>query len=73
MSAVQNEKQLKKTLRPDEYLPVATIKSYFPRRTQLIKQGKIADNSVKEDDEDTVMKRRTKDQALTVSWWKMKE
>ena len=53
MSAVQTEKQLKKTLTPDEYLPVATIKSYFSRKTQLIKQGKIVDDSVKEDDEDT--------------------
>ena len=53
LSAVQTEKQLKKTLTPDEYLPVATIKSYFSRKTQLIKQGKIVDDSVKEDDEDT--------------------
>ena len=52
LSAVQAEKQLRKTLKPDGYLPVATIKSYFSRRTQL-KQGKIVDDSVKEDDEDT--------------------
>ena len=52
LSAVQAEKQLRKTLKPDGYLPVATIKSYFSRRTQL-KQGKIVDDSVKEEDEDT--------------------
>ena len=52
LSAVQAEKQLSKTLKPDEYLPVATIKSYFSRRTQLIKQGKIVDDSVEEDDEE---------------------
>ena len=52
-SAAQAEKQLSKTLTPDEYLPVATIKSYFSRRTQLIKQGKIVDDSVEEDYEDT--------------------
>ena len=51
LSAVQAEKQLRKTLKPDEYLPVATIKSYFSRRAQLIKQGKIADDSVKEDED----------------------
>ena len=51
MSAVQAEKQLRKTLKPDEYLPVATIKSYFSRRTELIKQGKIVDDSVKEDED----------------------
>ena len=53
MSAAQAEKQLSKTLTPDEYLPVATIKSYFSSRTQLIKQGKIVDDSVEEDYEDT--------------------
>ena len=40
------------TLTPDEYLPATTIKSYFSRSTQLIKQGKIVDDSV-EEDEDT--------------------
>ena len=53
LSAAQAEKQLRKTLTPHEYLPLATIKSYFLRRTQLIKQGKIVDDSVEEDDEDT--------------------
>ena len=53
MFATQPEKQLRKTLTLGEYLPVATIKSYFSRRTQLIKQGKIVDDSVKEDGEDT--------------------
>ena len=52
LSAVQGEKQLRKTLTPDEYLPVTTIKSYFSRRTQLI-AGKIFDDSVEEDDGDT--------------------
>ena len=69
------EKQFRKTLTPDEYLPVATIKSYFSWRTQSIKLGKTVDDSVEEDDEDMeekVMKRRKKDQALKVSWWKMK-
>ena len=46
------EKQLSKTLTPDEYLPVATIKSYFSWRTQSIKLGKTVDDSVEEDDED---------------------
>ena len=53
VSAVQTEKQLRKTLTLDKYLPVAIIKSYFSMRTQLIKHGKIVDDSVKEDDEDT--------------------
>ena len=44
---------MRKTLKPDGYLPVATIKSYFSKRTQLIKQGKIVDDSVKENDENT--------------------
>ena len=52
LSAAQAEKQLRKTLTPEEYLPAATIKSYFLRRTQLIKHGKIVDDSVEEDDED---------------------
>ena len=52
LSAAQAEKQLRKTLTRDEYLPVATIKSYFLRITQLIKQGKIVDDSVEKDDED---------------------
>ena len=43
---------MRKTLTPDEYLPATTIKSYFSRSTQLIKQGKIVDDSV-EEDEDT--------------------
>ena len=53
LSAAKAEKQLRKTLTPDEYLSVTTIKSYFSQRTQLIKQGKIVDDSVEEDDEDT--------------------
>ena len=46
------EKQLRKTLTPDEYLPVATINSYFSWRTQSIELGKTVDDSVEEDDED---------------------
>ena len=45
------EKQSRKTLTPDEYLLVAIIKSHFSRKTQLIKQGKIVDHSVEEDEE----------------------
>ena len=53
LSAAQAEKQLRKTLTPDEYLPVATIKSYFSGKTQLmIKQGKFVADSVEKDDED---------------------
>ena len=53
LSAAQAEKQLRKTLTPNEYLQVAIMKSYFSRRTQLVKQGKIVDDSVEENDEDT--------------------
>ena len=42
---------MRKTLTPDEYLLVAIIKPYFLRKTQLIKQGKIFDDSVEEDEE----------------------
>ena len=53
LSAAQAEKQLRKTLMPNEYVPVAIMKSYFSRRTQLVKQGKIVDDSVEENEEDT--------------------
>ena len=53
MSPAQGEKQLRSTLTPDEHLPVATIKSYLSIRTKSIKQAKIVDDSVEEDDEDT--------------------
>ena len=53
MSPAQGEKQLRSTLTPDEHLPVATIKSYLSMRTKLIKQAKIVDDSVEEDDKDT--------------------
>ena len=38
---------------PNEYVPVAIMKSYFSRRTQLVKQWKIVDDSVEENEEDT--------------------
>ena len=52
LTTAQVEEQLRKTLTPEEYLPVATIKSYFSRTAQLMKQGKIVDDSVEEHDED---------------------
>ena len=41
-SPEEAEQKLRKTLRPNEYLPVSTIKSYFSRRTRQIKDGKVS-------------------------------